>query len=202
MIYELLSDEEMKALPRQVGRMKHEQAYALMAEMDRLQKEHEAMIVRPTPRKGYHLHDPVPASTFQGCLHCQETRPWREIDEPCAEMVAIKVAIKDCHERGVLLSEGMVHLSARDKHQATCEECTFKDMHYDGYSSCPYATQLWDRWRIYEKRVSHIERELDIKRWEQATGRTYSSKSSDWQVWIDLQDWLDAGNKRDYREQK
>src|SRR5262249_44524756 len=136
MIYELLSDEEMKALPRKVGRMKYEQVYTLMQEMDRLQKEHKAAIILPTPRQGYHRYEPAPPSTFRGCPNCRETQPWVEVDIGCPEYLRLQARVDAWARQKEHKLNNYAAIQERNEHRKVCQECTYKDAYYDGDYSC------------------------------------------------------------------
>lgn len=169
---ELLSDEEMKALPRKAGRLKYEEALRLAQEMKDAQEEHERGIV----------YEPSPVSA---CPHCRPTPPWREVDVPCAEMVELRKAVDAWAkraERGENRLNDYAALNKRDQHERTCTRCTFTYKYYDGYFSCMYRAQLNNRWRIYIHRVNDIELKQMRKRFEQEHGRTPQDilEFSDW----------------------
>ncbi len=158
-MYELLSEKEMKTLPRKVGRMKIEEVLRLAQEMKEAQDAHERGIVyKPTPKSA--------------CPHCKPIAPWREVDVPCAEMVELQKEVKAWVEQKKHRLNDYDAVNRRNQHRKTCTRCTFKDMYYDGFFSCEYSAQLRDRWRIYVRRKQNIQVNQMKKQFEQEHGRT------------------------------
>jgi hypothetical protein len=154
----LLSEEEMKALPRKVGRMKLEEVRRLAQEMEDAREAHErGLVYTPTP--------------MSACPHCTPIPPWREIDIPCAEMVALQKEVEAWAAQKEHRLNDYDAVNKRNKHSNVCKTCTFKDMYYDGYFSCVYSAQIRERWRIYVKRIEKIGVAHLEKRFEQEHGR-------------------------------